>query len=57
MKIEMTAERLKELLSYDPASGVFRWKVNRGGTAKADSVAGSVDANGYIAIQIDGETL
>jgi HNH endonuclease len=54
MKPELTHERLLELLSYDPETGLFRWLVARGGTAKAGSIAGSPTMNGYVNISIDG---
>lgn len=54
----MTAERLKELLTYDPVSGVFRWRVGRG-RQRASSIAGtiSVRKNGraYVRINISGK--
>ena len=49
----ITAARLKELLAYDPATGVFVWRVNRGELASKDSIAGGVGAHGYIAIEVD----
>lgn len=49
----MKYERLKELLHYDPESGIFTWKVSRG-TVKYNSTAGSVNSRGYILIKIDG---
>lgn len=48
------ADRMKELLDYNPTTGEFRWKVSRGGTAKAGSIAGSFRKDGYCAIKIDG---
>ncbi len=50
---ELTQKRLKELLHYDPDSGVFTWKVNRGGIAKAEVVAGCIGSHKYILINVD----
>ena len=46
-------ERLEELLDYNPNTGEFRWKVTRGGKAKAGDKAGSVKKIGYVSISID----
>lgn len=48
----VTQARLKELLDYDPGTGVFIWRVSRG-TARAGSVAGTFNSEGYIRIKID----
>ena len=57
MTTTLTQQRLKELLEYDPETGVFVWKKKSGrrGAALAPigSVAGSDDGNGYIRIGID----
>lgn len=50
---DLTVERLKELLNYDPDTGEFRWKVRRGGKAVAGSVAGGLKSGGYIYIRVD----
>jgi len=52
-KSHITYERLRELLDYEPATGLFTWKANRGGKAKIGSVAGNVITSGYIQITID----
>jgi hypothetical protein len=47
---ELTQERLKELLSYDPNTGVFTWLVSKG-CVKANSVSGTKRKDGYIQIR------
>lgn len=49
----VTQERLKEVLNYNPKTGVFTWKRGRG-SVKRGSIAGSFDKRaGYIRIMID----
>jgi hypothetical protein len=48
----LTAERLREVVDYDPETGVFCWRVSRG-TRKAGSVAGHVKQKGYRTIRVD----
>ncbi len=50
---ELTAERARELLHYDPETGVLTWRITRG-TARAGSVAGYLSAKGYLQVGIDG---
>lgn len=51
----LTQARLKELLRYDPFTGVLTWKVDKG-NRKAGSVAGTTPNNRreYVEIRIDG---
>jgi hypothetical protein len=44
---------LKELLHYDPDTGVFKWLVKRKGIRDYDN-AGSINNYGYLIIVIDG---
>lgn len=49
-----TAERLRELLHYDPSTGVFTNLVQRGSQARAGSIAGCRNENkGYWRFRID----
>jgi hypothetical protein len=43
---------IKDILSYDMETGEFRWKINRGGFAKAGTMAGSIDTHGYRQIML-----
>jgi hypothetical protein len=55
-RAELTAERLRSLLDYDPASGLFTNRVSRG-AAKAGKCSGGAAFNGYRLIAIDGVRL
>ena len=45
---------LKERLAYVPENGVLTWAISRRGTAKAGTIAGTVDTHGYRQIKING---
>jgi len=47
--------RLKELLAYDPETGLFIWRVQYNSRTVVGSVAGSFDARGYRRIQLNGK--
>ena len=49
----LTLERLKETLEYNPDTGLFKNKINRGNVT-AGTIAGSRHSRGYIQIAIDG---
>lgn len=48
---ELTAETLRELLSYDPITGEFRWRVTKSAQAKIGTIAGC-ESHGYRQIGI-----
>jgi hypothetical protein len=47
---QLDIETLLSLLTYDPETGVLRWKKNMGGKANAGSVAGHIKSTGYCSI-------
>lgn len=49
----LTQTRLKQVLKYDPLTGVFTWLIRRG-NRKAGDIAGSINSHGYRVIAIDG---
>jgi hypothetical protein len=51
----LTAERLRELLHYDPETGVWTWrKLPIKNQLKPGGRAGTADSGGYVQIRIDG---
>ncbi|MCK9994454.1 MAG: hypothetical protein Dbin4_02974, partial [Alphaproteobacteria bacterium] len=52
---ELTQSRLKELLHYDPDTGVFTRRVQTSSNARVGDVAGCLHPEGYRHIQIDGK--
>lgn len=51
--MDLTAERLRDLLSYDPDTGVMRWRENRSNDVMAGDDAGYLDRS-RVRIWIDG---
>jgi len=48
----VSIEEIEKFLAYDPATGIFTWKVNRTNGVKAGDVAGQLDKNGYRVIYL-----
>jgi hypothetical protein len=51
----LTQSRLRELMLYDPATGVFSWLQHRCGPATRNRRAGTVRGSKYRVICIDGK--
>lgn len=51
--MELTAERLREKLDYDPNAGIFRWRSSGNSRVGSGSVAGTPHSMGYVQITID----
>jgi hypothetical protein len=51
----LTQKRLKELLHYDPETGVFIRKIRTGDNVHVDDIAGSRHCEGYREISLCGE--
>ena len=49
--------RVKELLDYNPETGVFTWKVDNLGNARKNQSAGWLEPNGYSRIGVDKSKL
>jgi hypothetical protein len=51
---EVDIAELRRVLSYNPDTGVFTWKVNRNGYVKKGARAGNLEPNGHRRIGIFG---
>lgn len=51
---KLTADRLRELVSYDPATGEMRWRVRASQRCRAGDLVGSAHVDGYRATCIEG---
>lgn len=48
----LTAKRARELLKYDPGTGLLHWRIGRPGL-RAGDLAGTLTKGGYIQIEVD----
>lgn len=51
----LTAERLREILSYDPLTGLWEWLVRASNRCAKGRFSGSPGSDGYPRIRIDGK--
>jgi hypothetical protein len=49
----LTIERLREVLDYDPLTGIFRWKIRPACCIQVGDVAGGDNGNGRCRIRVD----
>lgn len=49
----LTQERLKEVLDYNPTTGLFTWKIQTSHRIRAGDVASALSDEGYIRLSID----
>jgi hypothetical protein len=54
--LDPTVERVREVLSYCPTTGICRWKVARPGTRRG-AIAGTLTSENYYQVQIDRKFL
>ena len=58
MKRKISAAKVRKIISYDPYSGVFRWKIDMALSCKSrkGAIAGGFNAQGYRIIMIYGRS-
>lgn len=54
MREQVTLERARERLAYDPATGIIKWATSPGGRVRVGQPAGYIGTNGYVVIRVDG---
>ncbi len=52
--VELTVDRVRELLDYEPDTGIMRWRVQLNGRCRVGAIAGCVNSKGYRVVHIDG---
>lgn len=50
---KLSIERLREVLDYDPQTGVLKWRFRTSPNAKLDEPAGTIGKHGYRKIRLD----
>lgn len=53
-KADLTAQRLREVLHYNPETGVFTWLANAPSRNMVGKTAGSFDRHGYRQLRLSG---
>jgi hypothetical protein len=54
--VTVTQTRLKELLEYDPETGIFRWRIKPSNRVRVGQIAGNLDTYGNRQIRIDNKS-
>ena len=52
--LSLTADRARELFTYDADSGVLKWRFRKGTKIRPDLNAGYIDHEGYRVVRVDG---
>jgi hypothetical protein len=52
---KIDSKQLKELLDYNPNTGLFTWKISPSNSIKPNQTAGTCNTNGHVQIKIFGQ--